>query len=61
MVQGNGISCHQQCTTCQHIMAQAHEMGTSQVGGAKLAKAVFFQIRAANGFLVFIFTANWVL
>ena len=45
-------------------MAQAHETGTSQVGDQSWQKcfmAVLFKIHSANVFLVFIFTANWVL
>ena len=45
-------------------MAQAHETGTSQDGGIKLAKVFYDRIffnSCCKYVLVFIFTANWVL
>ena len=52
------------CISAYISAISAHEMGTSQVRGESLQKcfmAIFLKIRSANMFLVFIFTANWVI
>ena len=45
----------------RHRLMKRERVRVGEQSLQKCFMAVFFQIRAANMFLVFIFTANWVL